>query len=333
MQIALPILVVLVLGVFMVLASLLVRTWGLARERRVQAVVQRLRPDAIELVDTDEAPAPILDGLEARVFADLLVHYSQQLRGESDARISAYFEAAGVVDGKLRQLRSRREKARVEAAFGLGDLATVRVVPDLMRALDDRSWDVRAAAVRSLGRLGAVDSVEALVARSANGQVSSAVVGLALLEVGPSALPHLVDLLDHPDSHVRAGAIRLVGLLGSAGEAAALPARLRDPSAEVRAAAAGALGRLGVEDGRDVLIALLDDRVPFVRAAAAHALGQIGGDSAAQALLQVARSDEFDPASAAAKALAGIDPQLVLSAAAAPDAGPHLREAADRLTL
>ena len=85
--------------------------------------------------------------------------------------------------------------------------------------------------------------------------------------------------------------------------------------------------------GRDQLIDLLADRVPFVRAAAARALGQIGGRSAAAALLEVARHDEFDPAAEAGRALARIDPELVLSCAEDPDAGPHLREAADRLAL
>ena len=51
------------------------------------------------------------------------------------------------------------------------------------------------------------------------------------------------------------------------------------------------------------------------------------------ALLEVARHDDFDPAAAAARALARIDPGLVLSAAQEPDAGPHLCEAADRLML
>ena len=73
--------------------------------------------------------------------------------------------------------------------------------------------------------------------------------------------------------------------------------------------------------------------MPFVRAAAARALGQIGAGRRRAALLEVARHDEFDPAAEAGRALARIDPGLVLSAAQEPDAGPHLREAADRLAL
>ena len=206
-------------------------------------------------------------------------------------------------------------------------------MPDLVQALGDRSADVRSAAVRSLGRLSASGSAEALLALSAAGRVPEAVVGEAILEIGTAAVPHLRDLLGHEDARIRAGAVQLIGLLGSAGDAAVLPDRLRDASAEVRAAAAGAAGRLGEETGMDALIGLLDDRAPFVRTAAARALGQIGDASAAEALLRVARTDEFDPASVAAGALARIDPARVRAAAAAPDAGPHLHEAADRLAL
>ena len=208
-----------------------------------------------------------------------------------------------------------------------------RAIPDLLTALDDRSADVRAAATRSLGRLSATAAVEPLIGAAVEGRVPRSVTGAALLEIGPAAVPDLLVLLTHPDPHFRVHAADLVGLLGSADAADALLPRLRDASAEVRAAGATALGRLGAGTGHDELIVLLDDRVPFVRAAAARALGQIGGESAATALLEIARHDEFDPAAEAGRALARIDPELVLTSSKEPDAGPHLREAADRLAL
>ena len=65
----------------------------------------------------------------------------------------------------------------------------------------------------------------------------------------------------------------------------------------------------------------------------ARALGQIGGQSALDALVRVARTDEFEPATAAAEAAAAIDPPFVIRAAAEPDAGRHLHEAADVAAL
>ncbi|MBA2955424.1 hypothetical protein GON03_13890 [Nocardioides sp. MAH-18] len=328
-------------GVALVLVSLVVRSSMGARDKRRAEATERLRPLAMELVDPDDdqgAPAPVLAGMEAEVFGDLLVHYSRQLRGEAEDRIAAYFEAAGEVDAQRRRLTARSERARVDAAFRLGDMASAAAVPDLLRAMEDPSLDVRAAAARSLGRLRAAETVEALISAAVTERVADPVVGIALLEIGPPAVPRLITLLDDPDPHHRAAAVRLIGLLGSAAAEAdelpaLLPALLRDMSADVRAAAADALGRLGASAGRDALIQLLHDRVAFVRAAAARALGQIGGQTVTEALLEVARADEFDPAADAAQALARIDPALVLTAAEAPDAGPHLREAADRLEL
>jgi hypothetical protein len=328
------VLVLALAGVLLVLILIADRGRQRAREQRLHEIADRLRPAAIDLVDDpDAAEAPTLTGTEARVFAELLAHYSRLLRGEAEDRIGTYFEASGAVQSLRRRLRSRRVRPRVQAAFELGDMASDQAIPDLLHALDDPSVDVRAAAARSLGRLGATAAVEPLVDASVVQRIPRSVTGAALLEIGAPAVPYLLKLLDHPDPRFRGYAIDLVGLLGSAADADALPIRLRDPSSDVRATAAAALGRLGAGSGRDALIVLLEDRVPFVRAAAASALGQIGGRSATAALLEVARHDEFDPASEAARALARIDPELVFTVAEEPDAGPHLREAADRLDL
>ncbi len=59
----------------------------------------------------------------------------------------------------------------------------------------------------------------------------------------------------------------------------------------------------------------------------------MGGHQATEALIPIARTDLFEPARAAAQSLGRIDPAVVLRLAADHDAGPHLIEAADRVTL
>ena len=73
---------------------------------------------------------------------------------------------------------------------------------------------------------------------------------------------------------------------------------------------------------------LLDDRIPFVRAAAAAALGEIGDEGASGRLRALAIEDSFDPARAAAQALARLDPDAVRGGGS-----PYLDEAADMLAL
>ena len=84
-----------------------------------------------------------------------------------------------------RRLRARR----VGAAFGLGDMASERAIPDLLTALDDPSVDVRAAATRSLGRLGATAAVEPLIGASVAQRVPRSVTGAALLRSASAACP------------------------------------------------------------------------------------------------------------------------------------------------
>jgi HEAT repeat protein len=303
-----------------------------ARTRRRKAAVQALRPAAIELVENVGDPPP-LRGYRAQVFAELLSGYAIAVRGAPRERIAGYFERTGAVDEQLNLLQSRRGWKRATAAFSLGDMGSRRAVPALLEALADRNGDVRAAASRSLGRIGPDEAVEPLVTASVDQRVPRDVAMLALLDVGPVAVPRLLELTEHPEPRVRTSAVELVGLLGEAGDAEELPALLRDTAAEVRAATAGALGRLGAAAARDALIEALDDRVPSVRVAAARGLGQIGGRSALDALLRVARVDEFEPADAAAQAAAAIDPSFVIRASEEPGAGRHLHEAADLAAL
>jgi len=325
--------VVLVVGSLLFLLALVARrTWLARRARKRQAAVQALRPAAIELVE-DVGDPPHLRGYEAEVFAELLAGYSIAVRGTPRERIAAYFERTGAIEEQLKLLRSRRHWKRAAAAFALGDMGSARAVPALLEALDDKDADVRGAASRSLGRLGSADAIEPLVTAGVERRVPRDVTMLALLDLGPPAVPRLLELTEHPEPQVRTAAVELVGHLGEAGDAEELPAQLRDTAAEVRAATAGALGRLGAAAARDALIAALDDRVPSVRVASSRALGQIGGRSALDALLRVARTDEFDPAAAAAASAAAIDPASVIRAAGEPGAGRHLHEAADLAAL
>ena len=304
------------------------RSWVAYREAQRDQAVPALRTAALELIEDGGDPPP-LRGSDARVFAQLLEGYSQVVRGEPRGRIAAYFEATGGVDEQLALLRSRRAFRRATAAFTLGDMGSMRAVPALLAALDDRRRAVRAAAARSLGRLGSEDAIEPLITAGVERQIPRDVVSLALFDIGPPAVPRLLELTAHERPLVRAAAVELVGYLGDARDCGHVDAMLRDTSADVRAATAGALGRLGASTARDALVDALDDRVPTVRVAASHALGQIGGRRALDGLLRVARTDQHDAAAAAAHAAARIDPALVVRVAEQPGAGPYLREAAD----
>lgn len=297
--------------------------------RRENNAEERLTPAALAIAFDEEGDFPELSKRDAVVFAALLGRFSARLRGGSREQIAEYFEQHGHVRNAIAGLASRRAWRRAQAAYALGDMGSRTAVPALIGTLEDGERNVRAAAARSLGQLGATEAVEPLVAALAEELIPRGVVGQAVLALGDQAVARLLPLLSHSDDDVRAAAAELVGLLGGPAEAQHLAGRLGDTSAAVRGRAAIALGRLGASGAYDGLDGTLGDRAPAVRAAAAEALGLIGNARAFPVLLEVARSDAFEPARAAAHALARIAPDLLEEAARDPDCGPFVREAAE----
>jgi HEAT repeat protein len=267
------------------------------------------------------------------VLADVLGRYARKLSGEASVRIAAYFRQSAALPAALRELRSRRAWRRAKAAYRLGDMCCAEVAPELLLALEDRRRDVRAAAARSLGRLRIADAALPLIEQLVSGRLPHGVAGQALFELGPPVVPELYRIAAHPDPPIRATAVRVLGFVGDAGDGDMAAGALRDASAEVREAAAEALGRIGADHAEADLLARLDDRVWTVRAAAAAALGDLDARAALPRLLELARTDVFRPARAAARAVATIDPRMLQRAAAQPDAGPYLKEAADLQAL
>jgi HEAT repeat protein len=299
-------------------------------ERKASALDARLAPQALALLEGDTVPAVAPeDGL---ALASIVGRFASRLTGSPIEYAAAFFESEGHVARAAAQLGDRRSWSRASAAFALGDMGSQDALPPLLDALDDPARDVRSAAARSLGRLRAVEAVEPLVHALAYKRTPRAVAGYALLSIGPPALARLRPMLSDDDAEVRAAAVELIGLLGNASVAGELGERLRDGNAEVRAKAAHALGRLAAEREAGRLREALHDRVGFVRAAAAEAIGLVGDRDAGLELLACARTDDFDPARAAARAFARLDPGAAFAAATAPDAGPHLAEASDLVT-
>jgi HEAT repeat protein len=300
------------------------------RERRYAEASRRVRPFAIALVEgenTDAAAAlPVAD---QAVLADVLGRYSRALSGEADARIAAHFRDSAAFERAVADLGARRVWRRAAAAYRLGDMGCAEAAPALLAALDDGKREVRAAAAHSLGRLRVVEAALPLVEAVVIGRVPNGVAGGALVELGAAAVPELRRIAANHDERVRTVAVTLLGLVGDPRDSAAVVAALADESADVRRAAATSLARIGTAGSEPPLRAALDDPMHFVRAAAATALGALGSRAALPRLIDMARTDRFRPARAAAHAVVRIDPARVVLAAEQPDAGAHLHEAAD----
>jgi HEAT repeat protein len=319
---------------FVLLVTLAIRRIILQRRgRRYEAAVRRVRPIAILMLEEERYEPPDLSPADQTVLADILGRYARQLTGSAGGRVAEYFRGSEAYARSLRELGSRRAWRRAAAAYRLGDMGCEEAAPGLLAAFDDGNRTVRAAAARSLGRLKIVDAAKPLVEALVSGKVPNGVAGAALVELGPAALPELRAIAEHPRFRLRATAIALLGLVGESADAPLAVRRLGDPSAEVRVAAADTLARIGGPSAEPALRSTLDDRIHFVRAGAAGALGVIGSRAAVPRLLEMAQTDRFRPARAAARAVARISPGTLAAAAAEPEAGPHLHEAADLSAL
>jgi len=151
--------------------------------------------------------------------------------------------------------------------------------PGLRRALKDKDWWVRRAAVEALGKTGE-----------------------------PQALLALIQALRDKDEDVRQAAAWALGKLGDRQAVPALLEVLKNWDWQVRRAAAWALGEIGDPQAVPALIEALRDKDWLVREAAEEALGKIGEPQALLALLEALKDEDWRVRQAAAWALSKLLP-------------------------
>ena len=163
------------------------------------------------------------------------------------------------LDDRIRQLERGWTRERREAATVLGQFSgeADKVVPALVKALDDSDAEVRHGAMRSLSALG---------------------------ERAKLAAPKLRNLVDHgQDQETRRQAAGLLGLLKDRESVPALTACLDEPAEAVSVEAARALGRFGAEISTQPLVdklmaILIGDHSVELRDASLDALDSIAAE-------------------------------------------------------
>lgn len=102
---------------------------------------------------------------------------------------------------------------RAAAGRALGRLGAREAIPELIKALNDRSAEVRVVAAAALWRLPDPSAVPVLLEHGRdNDKVVREWVAMALgVAADPRALPELVRLLDDPERAVRLAAVRSIG--------------------------------------------------------------------------------------------------------------------------
>jgi HEAT repeat protein len=227
--------------------------------------------------------------------------------------------AAGGVPALLRGIGADTEMTRLcVQALGMIGPETKTIMPALEEQLKSANRDVREAAIRAVGNMGAeakraVPGLLNVVVVEQHEELRTAAMD-ALVNLGEEAVPDTAKALKDERAPMRLAACEILRRIGPrAGKAAtALGATLKDKSPDVRAVAAGAIGALGAE-GRSAVTAvagLLKDPEWRVRVAAASALGGIGPEAkgAVKNLVAALTDGEAEVRAAAATALGRIGP-------------------------
>ena len=230
--------------------------------------------------------------------------------------LSRVYAGLGLIDHYLENLaHGKRWEARVAAARSLGRLGTVEAIPALVSRMRDPHEDARTvkqAAAEALGRMQAVEAIPSLLEElSQPDDWASPRLAEALLGFGETAVPALIDSLGNEEStNARVWAAQILGRLKVGRSSVALIERLRDRSEQVRISVTEALGQLA--DRRaipDLTQMALKDPVPTVRAEAARALGMIGDVSVIDELLLLLSSSDYWTRLRAVEAIEKLKPE------------------------
>lgn len=238
----------------------------------------------------------------------------KELGPEGQAAVSALADA--IRSKKLNGILEVRKIRRLEAG--------AHAIPILIAGLDSADQELRRKVVGSLGRVrpATTDVISTLIALLADpDEEFREIVGEALVDVGPHAVPFLRRALRHEEIRIRLQAVRSLYSFGwrYAGvpdkEAADdLAAALQDRSPAIRRCAAYTLATMGPEAEQAVpsLIECLKDKDEDVRNAACEALGMIG-PAAKPAIPEIRRllMDDPEPTALGEEALGRIGSSAV----------------------
>ncbi|MFQ5353970.1 MAG: HEAT repeat domain-containing protein [Thermodesulfobacteriota bacterium] len=223
-------------------------------------------------------------------------------------RLYELFESLGYVEYYLSKLGSSRMWERAEAAEHLGIIRCPRAVDSLIAALDDKTRDVRNMAVYSLGAIGDIKALPAIMESLKTGiasleEVSLRIVKSSIISFGPEAVTVLREGLNNNNWRVRCVVVDILGDMEDPAVAEDLTQALHDKEPDVRAKAAKGLGKKKALSAAHRLMFLTEDPSWVVRLHSTRALGLMGDVNAVERLKQRLFDENWQVRRAAAEAL------------------------------
>jgi len=240
----------------------------------------------------------------------LLLDFSEAATSQEIAPLRALGKSMGYLQPMLAGLTHGNEADRLQNAQRLGYLRDESAVPELMKALDDPSPDVRLAAAQSLALLECSEAVKTILLNSDfagemprdrvvevlvqfgthalaplaetlnDPQASDKTLALAVQASGmlqaKKAVPHLVKVLQHKTPQLRRNTVCALAAIGDSKAIVPLSRLAEDLDPEVKSDVMLSLGALKAQDQIPLVVRALNDPAWEVRLSAAQALYQMG---------------------------------------------------------
>ncbi len=248
-----------------------------------QALIDALRAGRLEVFNSEAAGFSGLQGDAAalKVAEQALLDPKPTVRRLA-ADILGKMQNASAVPGLTHQLSDPDAGVRAGVLHALGELGAASALNPITAALEDANPEVRSQALDALAQFdiqppaGLLTKLESLLGDDSINVRTQAVVTLAKMRQGESALPELTKWIQASDLSLRIAALETFGLVAAYfdGHLDAGPAlsALHDPSVAVRGTACLALTDFNDRAVTQALAACLSDPAGSVRKAAAESL-------------------------------------------------------------
>ncbi len=242
-----------------------------------RALYQTRVIDFLSLEDASLAPLRPLRPNDALVVEELLLRHAENLRGDLGNRLREAFEQLGYVDREIRRLGSRQDWIRVEAAHRLGLMRSPLALKPLRSCLRKAPRDLWLAASHAMATIDPAQALQPILELFKDTSRWAWIeVARTLQGAGSTAVPVLLNTLDHPRKPVRLLVLEALGNLRDARAVEALSLRTTDPDPEVRIRSVRALGVIGDPRSLDILAGATKDPNGIVRLVACDALQHLG---------------------------------------------------------
>ena len=254
--------------------------WGLG-EQRNPAVIELLSP---ALSDSDYYCRRDAIKAFAKIGQPAIPELTKTVRsGENNARLAAGIALGLIkkdaVDSLLVLLDEKDENIKLAASAGLGRSKYVRIVDNLVEAMNTGNMAIRDTIAIALGKFGSSATaklIPALNHKSASVRMG-VIYALGMIRDPKSVSPLVQTMQSNPDSSIRTQALISLRNIKDSAAIEPISQQLRnDKSQTVRINAAYALGLMKDERAIPALYTALNDKIALVRINSAWALGEFG---------------------------------------------------------